>query len=44
MDDCTASYATHCEDCDAYFFDGEAGFDDEVCIECDSPNVHEVNA
>lgn len=41
-DECT--YATKCEDCDAIFFEGEEGFDMEICIECDSPNVYETNA
>lgn len=42
MDD--NQYATYCPDCDAMFFEGDEGFDYEICIECDSPNVYEVPA
>ncbi len=43
-DDERQSYATHCPDCGAYFFEDEEGFDQEECIECGEPNCFEVNA
>lgn len=37
------SFATYCPDCEAQVYEGEDGHGDDVCIECGSENVFEID-